>query len=183
MKPWIKWLLLGLLSLVFGVFVLANPIAATFAVTTVAGILFIVVGGFQFIAGFGADGIGGKLLGIALGVLMVFLGGSLLYHPLQGVISLTLLVTILFAANGLTRLISSFQMRDTPYFWPMLLSGALSLLLAGYITANFFELAPSLLGLLLGIEMLFNGVGLLMLAFFIRNNGDKIDELRENLKM
>ena len=139
-------------------------------------------GGFQTVVGFAADGLGAKLLGIALGVLMLLLGGSLLFHPLEGIISLTLLVTILFAANGIMRLISSFQMRDTPFFWPMLLSGALSVLLAAYITANFFEIAPSLLGLLLGIEMLFNGIGLIMLAFFVRTMGETLEDLRNKLK-
>ena len=82
--------------------------------------------------------------------------------------SLTLLVTILFAASGIARLITSFQMRATAFFWPMLISGALTLLLVGYIGANFFEVAPGLLGVLLGIELIFNGIGLVVLAFFLR---------------
>jgi len=53
-------------------------------------------------------------------------------------------------------------------FWPMLLSGALSVLLAGYILANFFDIAPQLLGILLGVELLFNGAGLVALALFLR---------------
>lgn len=168
MKIWVKWLLLGILSVVFGVFVLANPIAASITVTMLAGVMFAISGGFQLFAGFGEDGAMAKLLGIGLGVLMLLLGASLLFRPLEGVISLATLVTILFAANGILRLITSFQMRETPFFWPMLLSGALSVLLAGYIAANFFEIAPALLGMLLGIELLFNGVGLIVLAFFLR---------------
>lgn len=168
MKTWVKWLIVGLLSVLFGLFVLANPIAASIAVTTLAGLTFAISGGFQFVAGMGDDDTKGKLLGIGLGVLMLLLGFSLMFRPLEGVISLATLVTILFAASGVTRLITSFQMRDTPFFWPMLLSGAFSVLLAGYIIANFFEIAPSLLGILLGIELLFNGVGLIVLAFFLR---------------
>lgn len=51
----------------------------------------------------------------------------------------------------------------------MLLSGVLTVLLAAYITANFFEVAPGLLGILLGIELLFNGIGLIVLAFFLKS--------------
>ena len=83
-------------------------------------------------------------------------------------LSLTLLVTILFAASGIARLIMAFSMRNTQFFWPMLLSGVLTVLLAAYITANFFEVAPGLLGILLGIELLFNGIGLIVLAFFLK---------------
>jgi uncharacterized membrane protein HdeD (DUF308 family) len=179
MKIWVKWLILGILSIVFGFFVLANPLAASVAVTIVAGVMFALSGGFQIFAGLGEDGIMAKILGIGLGVLMLLLGFSLMFRPLEGIISLVMLVTILFAASGIMRLITSFQMRQTPFFWPMLLSGALSILLAGYIVANFFEVAPDLLGILLGIELLFNGMGLLMLAFFLRTAKgaikDKID--------
>ncbi|WP_424985146.1 HdeD family acid-resistance protein [Microbulbifer sp. S227A] len=168
MKTWVKWLILGLVSVVFGVFVLSNPVAASISVTVLAGIMFMLSGGIQVFAGFGEDGAWGKFLGIGLGVLMLLLGLSLVWHPLEGVISLTLLVAILFAASGVARVITAFQMRETPFFWPMLISGAVSVLLAGYIFANFASVAPSLLGVLLGIELLFNGAGLIALAFFLR---------------
>jgi uncharacterized membrane protein HdeD (DUF308 family) len=169
MKIWVKWLLLGLLSLVFGFFVLANPVAASVTVTVLAGIMFAAAGGIQILVGIvGETDTGSRLLGFALGLLMLFLGASLMFRPLEGVISLATLVMIIFAASGITRLITSWQMRDTGFFWPMLLSGALSVFLAGYIAANFLAIAPSLLGVLLGIELLFNGTGLIMLALFLR---------------
>ena len=174
MKTWTKWLIVGILSIVFGLFVLANPVAASLAVTTLAGILFAVTGVFQVIAGFSEPGGFGKFAGIALGVLLVLLGLSLLFNPFEGVISLTLMVLILYAANGVMRLIAAYQMKQTPFFWPMLISGALSVLLAGYVFANFAEVAPSLLGILLGIELLFNGAGLIVLAFFLKTVRNKI---------
>lgn len=175
MKVWTKWLILGVLSIAFGVFVLANPVAASISVTILAGILFASSGVFQIIAGFAEEGMMAKMLGIVLGFFMVLLGVSLMFNPLSGVLSLTLLVTILFAASGIARLVTAFRMRDTQFFWPMLLSGALTVLLAGYITANFFEVAPQLLGMLLGIELLFNGAGLVVLAFFLRSVRNRLD--------
>ncbi len=174
MKVWVKWLILGILSILFGLFVLANPIAASVSVTVMAGILFAASGVFQIIAGFGEEGMWAKLVGIVIGLFMVLIGVSLMFRPLEGVMSLALLVTILFAATGIARLVTSFSMRDTPFFWPMLISGALTILLAGYIAANFFVVAPSLLGILLGIELLFNGVGLIVLAFFLRTVKDRL---------
>lgn len=168
MKVWVKWLILGILSVAFGFFVLANPVAASVAVTTVAGVMFLLSGGFQIWAGLSEEGTMGKLIGIGLGVLMILLGASLLFHPLQGVISLSMLVAILFGASGISRLITAFQMRETPFFWLMLLSGAVSVLLAGYIFANFAAMALSLLGILLGIELLINGTSLIVMAFFLR---------------
>ncbi|MEQ6890547.1 DUF308 domain-containing protein [Halomonas sp. CS7] len=168
MKAWVKWLSVGVLSVVFGLVVLANPVAASLAVTTLAGILFAISGGFQIFAGLGENKMVGKVLGIALGTVMLLLGLSLLFRPLEGIISLAALATILFAASGAARVVTSFKMRNTSFFWPMLVSGALSVLLAGYIVANFFAIAPGLLGILLGIELLFNGAGLIALSFFLR---------------
>jgi uncharacterized membrane protein HdeD (DUF308 family) len=182
MKLWVKWLVLGIASLVFGLFVLGNPVAASLAVTLLAGIVFMMMGVAQIIAGFGADERLQKLLGIGLGVLMVLLGISLTFQPLQGILSLATLATILIGANGITRLIASFQMRETPMFWPMLISGALSVLLAGYIVANFAGIAPQLLGILLGIELLFNGAGLIALSFFLRTaKGAVKDKIEKRL--
>ena len=59
-------------------------------------------------------------------------------------------------------------MSETPFFWLMLISGGISILLAGYMFANFSALALSLLGILLGIELLMNGASLIALAFFLR---------------
>lgn len=170
MKLWLKWLLLGILSLVFGVFVLANTVAASLAVTLVTGVMFLISGGVQIFAGFGEESFGRKAFAVILGVLMVLIGISFMANPLEGMISLALLVTILIAASGLTRLIFAWQMKDTQFFWPMLISGALSVLLAGLIVANFSTAGPQILGVLLGVELLFNGAGLTVLALFLRTH-------------
>ncbi|AVO37834.1 HdeD family acid-resistance protein [Pukyongiella litopenaei] len=171
MKEWQKWLLLGVASLIFGIIALGNSVLFSLAVATVTGAMFLISGGLQAYAGFTAEGIGSKLFGILLGILMIFLGISFMFHPLQGAISLAMLVLILLAAGGIVRVVLAWRMRETPFFWPMLISGALSILLAGYIWANFATAAPQLLGVLLGIELLFNGSGLIVLAFFLRRGG------------
>lgn len=170
MATWMRWLVLGVLSIVFGLICLANSVAASLAVTAVTGILFLVAGGFQIAAGWQDREDGSKALSIALGALMVLLGASFLLNPLSGTISLALLVTILIAASGVVRLVLSWRMKTTRYFWPMLISGALSILLAALVLANFGTASVTLLGLLLGVELLFNGAGLLVLAFWIRTH-------------
>lgn len=171
MKMWVKWLVLGVLSVAFGVFALGNAVAASMAVTTLTGVLFLLLGVFQMVAGWREPGTGHKLLSIGLGILMALIGFSFITNPLEGTISLALLVTILLAASGVLRLVLAFVMRATQFFWPMLVSGVLSVLLAGYILANFAAASVNLLGILLGIELLFNGFGLIVLSLFIRTRG------------
>ncbi|MEM8629837.1 MAG: DUF308 domain-containing protein [Pseudomonadota bacterium] len=168
MKPWMKWLLLGILSIVFGLFVLSNTGFASLAVTTIVGALFVLMGAFQIIGGLADERTGSKVLGVVLGALMAFIGVSFMFNPLEGVFSLALLITILLAAGGIMRIGFARRMKGTQFYWPMMLSGGLSIALAVFILINFSTVGPDLLGILLGIELLFNGAGLVVEAFFLR---------------
>ena len=170
MQNWVKWLILGVLSAIFGLFALGNAVAASIAVTLLTGILFVIAGAGQVIVGLGEAGAGHKIFTILLGLLMLVLGISFISNPLEGTVSLALLVTILLAAGGLVRLTLAFAMRQTPFFWTMLFSGALTVLLAGYILANFAGVSVALLGILLGVELIFNGAGLIAFALFLRRS-------------
>lgn len=171
MKPWGKWLLLGLVSVGFGVIALGNTVAASMAVTTVTGLLLLITGGVQIAAGVTGDTLGHRIFAIALGLLMTFLGLSFLFNPLEGAISLAAVVMILLAASGSVRIVFAWWMRSTTFFWPMLISGALSVLLAAFIWANFATASVRILGILLGVELLFNGAGLIVVALFLRMLG------------
>ncbi|MGB0661026.1 MAG: HdeD family acid-resistance protein [Mangrovicoccus sp.] len=182
MNPWIKWLLLGLLSIAFGAFVLSNTVIASVSVTLMIGVLFLVSGGFQLAGAVTDYGFGNKLWGFLLAALMIFLGASFIKNPLEGTVTLSLVVTATIAAAGVTRLFLAWQMRKSAYFWAMLVSGAFSILLAGLIFADWEIMAASILGLLLGVELVLNGVGLVVLGLFMRTNPElaaKIKAARE----
>lgn len=172
MREWLKWLLMGGLSVAFGVIVLGNTVAASMAVATVTGALFVLAGIVQGLGTWRAERMIDKIFSLGIGLLMLVVGGAFLLDPLGGTISLALLILILLIASGSIRLFLAWRMREaSPFFWPMLLSGALTLLLAGVIAANFSTASVNLLGILLGVELLFNGAGLIIMAFFLRRAG------------
>ena len=168
MKEWRSWFLMGLLSVLFGAVVLASPYVASLAITTVTGVLMIVAGGFQIVGGFSVEGLGTRLLTWLMGLILVILGWSFLSNPLAGVLTLATVVLILLAAGGIVRIVLAFRMRRTRFFWPTLLAGAVSLLLALYVWAN-PGLALAILGVLLGVELVVNGVGLIFMGLFLRS--------------
>ncbi len=179
MSDWVKWLLLGLLSIAFGVFVLGAPVVASVAVTVVTGVLLLIAGGLQIVGGFTVEGTGNKILSLIMGAVMLFLGWSFLGHPLQGTLTLATVVLILFMAGGIARIILSFQMKGTQFFWPTMISGILSIILAGIIWSYVGQEPQallSILGIFLGVEMLFNGFGLVFMAFFVRNQDAETSE-------
>lgn len=170
MKESLKWILLGLLSMAFGLYVLGNAYIASVAVAWVIGVLLLVAGVMQVFASFASeDSTGWKLISILLGILTAYVGLSFLYNPFAGVISLTMVVLIFFMAAGIARTIFAFTIRDTTFFWPMIVTGILSILLAGYLWMNFADVVGPLLGTLMGIEMLLDGFGLVVMGFYSRS--------------
>ena len=167
MSESLKWILLGVLTLIFGFIVLGNTVVASLAIVTLTGALLLAAGVFQFIGGLSVEGMGNKLFAWLMGALMAFLGWSFLSNPLAGTISLSMLILILLAAGGIVRIIFSFRMSGSQFFWPMLISGVLSLVLAVIVWGN-PAATVQLLGILLGVEMLFNGIGMIFAGMFVR---------------
>jgi uncharacterized membrane protein HdeD (DUF308 family) len=169
MKESLKWIALGLLTIVFGLVILGNTVVASLAIAAFTGVLLLAGGIFQFVGGFSISGMGSKIFAWIMGALMVFLGWSFMANPLQGMISLSLLILILLAVGGAVRIVFSFRMSGTRFFWPMLISGLLSLVLAAIVWGN-PGATVQLLGILLGVEMLFNGIGMVFMGLFARNS-------------
>lgn len=168
MSEWLKWFLLGLLSVVFGVIVLGAPVVASVSVTLLTGVLLLASGVLQVIGGFTTTGAGNRLLAWLMGLLMILLGWSFLKNPLAGLLALSTVVLILLAASGIVRIVLALQMRGTQFFWPTLFSGVVSLGLAIFVWGS-PGATLALLGVLLGVEMLVNGFGLIFLAFFLKD--------------
>ena len=167
MNESLKWSLMGLMLFIFGVIVLGNTVVASLAIVTLTGALLLAGGVLQFIGGLSVEGMGNKVFAWVMGLLMGFLGWSFLAHPLAGVVTLSTLILILLAAGGILRIIYSFRMKGTGFMVPMLISGVLSLVLAGLVWRNPAATAQ-LLGILLGVEMLFDGIGLIVMGMFAK---------------
>lgn len=166
MSSRILWIIMGVISIVAGIFALANPLAATLTAEQLAGWAFLIVGIIGLIAAFRSSD-DGKIWAILWNAALIILGISLLGNPFAGTISLTLMVATLFLITGAFKLVWSFQLRGTSAFWLVLLSGVLSLLLAIMIFGNFPASALSILGILLAVELISSGVSMIALSSVI----------------
>ena len=116
----------------------------------------------QFIALFRAYTTTGKVLAAIGGVLGIFIGIELLQNPLQGILTLTMVIAILFMATGIVRVIVAFGLRRTVAFAPILISGLISIALAIMIFTSYPQSATYILGVLLAVELISNGISLIM---------------------
>lgn len=154
--------MVGIISILGGIFAFFNPLSATFAAEQLAGFTFLLVGILQFIALFRAHSTTGKVLAAIGGVLGVLIGIELLQNPLQGILTLTMVVAILFMATGIVRVVVAFGLRKTVAFIPLLISGLISIALAIMIFSGYPQSATYMLGVLLAVELISNGISLIM---------------------
>ena len=160
----ILWIILGVISILAGVLALANPLSATLAAEQLAGWGFLIVGVLEIYLAFRAEGWGARIWAILVALAFILLGIALLGNPLEGIVTLTIIAGILFMATGIFRVVMSFSLRGTGAFWLVLVSGLLAIGLAVMIFGNFPASVVTLLGVLLAIELISNGVSMIALS-------------------
>ena len=159
------WILvMGILMILGGLAAIATPFFATVGVVTFLGILMLVAGVAQIVSAFQCKAWKGVLLNTLIGILYLVTGFLVLENPLQGAAGLTLLLALFFLTSGIFRIVLSLQERFPGWGWT-LLSGAVTVLLGLIIWRQFPEVALWIVGLMLGIEFVFNGWMWIMLAF------------------
>lgn len=155
------WLVAGILAVIGGVLAVLNPLAASITVEQLTGWLFLFVGVLIVVAVLRGGAGGQRLIAGLFGLLIGLLGVDLLLRPLEGLVTLTVTVAVLFLASGLIKLALAWAGRETRIFWWMLVSGALSVLLAIFVFANLPEASESLLGLMLAFDLISTGVSMI----------------------
>lgn len=168
-SSWVWLAILGAISLIGGILALLNPFAATLAAGLLAAWTFVIFGVLQIIQAFQLRGWSGFLWALLLGALTLAVGISLLVNPAAGILSLTVLVAILFIVLGAVKVMYSFSLRPMSGWVWALISGLLSVALGVMILADFPWSAAAVLGILLAVELLSNGIFLLVVALGLRS--------------
>jgi uncharacterized membrane protein HdeD (DUF308 family) len=151
------WILLyGIASAVLGLLAFAWPFSATIAVTIVIGSFFLISGLLAIVAGFAGRGHDVRGYTVGYGLLSLIVGLMLIFRPLAGAISLTLLVAIWLAVRGLMEIRWGLKLRRNRAL--MLVLGAVNLVLAILILATVPFSALTLPGYVLGFSFLLGGV-------------------------
>lgn len=165
------WLLgLGVLWICLGTLAIVMPFAATLAFELVLGAIFAAGGIAQLVQAFGCRGWRGFAVHAVAGLLALVLGGLLLFFPMQGIVTLTLFLSAFFLASGVLKIISAIQHRSFGSWGWMLLSGILGLAIGLLILFGLPGTAAWVLGLLVGIELIFSGWSMVMLAISARRS-------------
>lgn len=107
------------------------------------------------------------------GILYTILGGLLLMGPFKGAVAITFLLGAFFILAGIFRTLFSLSYRLPGWEWN-LFSGVIALLLGILILAQWPSSGLYIIGLFIGIDLIFIGWSFVMMAFLSKKQNNKI---------
>jgi uncharacterized membrane protein HdeD (DUF308 family) len=154
------WIIaLGVVYIVAGLVALGSVVIATVATVFVVGIMMLIAGVAEVINAFQVKTWGKFLLWLLLGGLYIVAGFAAFDNPLLAAALLTLLLGVSLIASGIMRVVLAFSMKEGMPWIGVCLSGVITLLLGLVILAHWPVSSIYILGLFLGIDLVFAGAG------------------------
>jgi uncharacterized membrane protein HdeD (DUF308 family) len=171
-EHWKAFLIEGILLVVLGLGAIILPPLASLAVTIFLGWMFLISGVAGLVLTFWARQMPGFWWSLISALLAIGAGIILLAKPVQGTLTLTIVVGAYFLAEGVATIMYALEhRRELSQRWSWLLfAGILDILIAGMIIAGLPGSAEWAIGLLVGINLLFGGATLIGMALAARNS-------------
>jgi uncharacterized membrane protein HdeD (DUF308 family) len=161
-------LLLGIVMIIGGIFAISCPHTMSLTTVLVFGWILIIEGIIQAVSAFWAKAWGGFFLQVLTGLMAFFVGIVFIDRPGLTVAVWTLVLAIYFVASGLSRVVVSLALRYSSWGWGVL-NGIVTFLLGVLIWKGYPYDSLWVIGLLVGIELIFSGWSWVMLAMALRN--------------
>jgi uncharacterized membrane protein HdeD (DUF308 family) len=156
-RSWKPLMAAGVLAILIGCVAILVPAVAAVGTAIFIGWVLLIAGAFMIAAAFSAHSVGTLLWRMLWAVLTVIVGLWLIVEPHNGTLTLTLVLGIYFLFMGLTRVTLAFIARGQPNAGWLGLSGVCGLLIGILVLAKFPSSADWVIGLLVGIDLIFAG--------------------------
>lgn len=167
-KSWGWVLALGIALIVLGTVALGAAVFTTVASVMFFGWLLIIAGVAEVVHGFVRRAWQGFFLDLLTGVLYFVVGLMFVVEPLQSAATLTLLLAAALLFAGAMRIVLALSTQFQHWVW-LLLNGIVTLALGILIWRGWPETGYWVIGMFIGIDLLFYGWSLVMLSVGIRS--------------
>jgi uncharacterized membrane protein HdeD (DUF308 family) len=157
-----------------GILAMIIPPAAGLAVTVFVGWVLVFSGLLHFVYAWQSREARASLWEVLVGILYVFIGGYLLWNPIIGLASLTFALAVYLFFEAVLEFVLAYRLRPAPGSGWLAVDGVITLILAILIWRTWPSNTPWVLGLLVGISMLFSGVARLMLSLAAKHVVEKL---------
>lgn len=167
----VMFLAQGIIMMVLGAAAIVWPQISTIAVDLFVGWIFLLSGLIGLATMFFASSVGGFLWSLLTAALSLFVGVLLVWHPVAGAVTLTLVLIAFFIAEGIFQVAGAVQHRAAfPDSWGwLLMSGIADLVLAGMLISGWPSSAAWALGLIVGLNLITSGLAIVMVASAARS--------------
>lgn len=167
-KNWGWFLALGIFLLLAGILAVGSSVFTTLFTVTFLGALLLIAGIVEVVSSFWAGRWGAFFLTLFSGLLYLVVGALIFWHPAAAAAALTLLMALLFIVLGIAKIVGSLISRFPHWGW-VLFSGVISLILGGLILAQWPQSGLWVIGLFVGIDLIFYGWAWILMAFRAKN--------------
>lgn len=169
-KNWKLFLAEGIVLLLLGLGAVIVPMIAGLTITLLLGWLFLIGGIFGLIVTFYGRDLPGFWWSLISAALSVLAGLILIARPLQGLLTLTVVLTAFFIMEGVASIMFALDhKRQLSGRWGWVVAaGIVDLGIAALILAGLPGSAEWAIGLLVGINMMFGGSSLIAMAMAVK---------------
>jgi uncharacterized membrane protein HdeD (DUF308 family) len=165
---WFWFVLLGGALIVLGVIALGSVAITSLAAAAVIGALLLLGGLAELVGSFWCRGWSGFFLHLLSGVLSIVVGLLFLRAPVGALAALTLLVACFLMASGVFKIVAAVAYRFAAWGWS-LASGVIDLILGVMIWQEWPASALWVIGLFVGINLVFRGFNWVALGLALRS--------------
>lgn len=159
----------GCLMVLVGMFAIAYAVLFTIVTVFWMGAILIAAGVIEAVYAVRHRERGHLIWYLLEALLALVIGALLLRGPVAGALALTLVMAVYFVLAGVFKIIAALVLR-LPYWGWTLLNGVLSLVLGVIVWGGWPGTAFWVLGLFIGINLIFSGFGRIMLAVALRHH-------------
>jgi uncharacterized membrane protein HdeD (DUF308 family) len=167
-RTWGWFLALGIVLVFLGMMALGRSVLTTLVSVVVFGWFLLLAGILSVVHAFWRRRWGGFLVELFAGILYAVFGLMVVGNPAVSAVALTLLIAVFLMIGGLFRIFTALTVRFHHWIW-VLLNGVISLLLGLMIWSQWPVSGLWVIGLFIGIDLIFYGWSLIMLAMAVRS--------------
>lgn len=161
------YLMQGILLVIAGVLALVYPLITNVALAIFLGWMLLFSGIVQAVTLIGGGKTPDFWLQLISAALSVIVGFLFLRNPAVAVGTLVMLMSVFFLIEGISKTVFSLTIRPFPNWGWVLASGVLGILIAFWLLAN-PGMSLLLLGILIGIQLIAEGVAIATMAWTAR---------------
>jgi len=172
---------LGIMTVIFGVVAVASPLITGVAVAVFVGFLLLASGVTQVVHALKSRQWGTGFWGTVIGLLGVAAGLLMIFRPMVGLLTMTMLIAIYFLVDGISEIIAAFKIKpDQGWGW-VLFNGIIAVLLGLMIWRQWPVSGEWAIGLLVGIHILMSGWTMIILGTGARRVAGAIEDAVEDV--